>query len=205
MILTSFTPTPPYPERILGPDALDHPARSRDHRPHLTDILRDLADSIGRGKGDGKGDTSEDDLNWYASGGWLWEQVFNLAHSAAIADGTMWSPGEMECEGIVGTPDRLTIHPEHGLTVVELKCRWASARKFDDLEKNYWMELSQIQGYCYMNSTLHADLHVFFVAGDWRPPIPQARSVHIEFTEREVVDNWNMLRKHAVRKGWLRA
>ena len=204
MILTPFTPTPPYPERILGPDALDHPPRSRDHRPHLTDILRDLADSIGRGKGDGKGGTSEGDLNWYASGGWLWEQVFNLAHSAAIADGTMWSPGEMECEGIVGTPDRLRIDPDLGLVVIETKCRWQSVSKFDSFEKNYWIELAQVLGYCYMNSTRFAEMHIFYVAGNWRPPVPQARSVMIELTERELVDNWRMIKSHAIRKGWLK-
>lgn len=204
MLIIPFEPVPGYPERILGPDAIDHP-RSKDSRPHLTDILNDLADAIGAGKGNKYAPISEKDLEFYAAGGWLWERVFNLAHAESIADGSMWSPGEIECEGIVGTPDRLLIEDARGLVVQELKCRWQSANKFDSLEKNYWVELAQIQSYCYMLSTNHADIHVFYVCGDWKPPIPKARSAHLEFSDQELHDNWKMIRNHAVRKGWLAA
>ena len=204
MVITEFTPTPPYPERIVGPDTFTGAPRSRDSRPHLTDIIRDMAEAIGRGKGRSGDPITEEELNWYAAGGWLWEHVWDMAHREAVVDGTLWSPGEVELDGIVGTPDRLRVDEDGGLVVVELKTRWASARKFDDLEKWYWQELSQIAGYAKMVGTVHSELHVFYVAGNWQPPIPTARCARIEWTERELEERWGGIVGHARRKGWLK-
>lgn len=201
MIVTPYPPNHLIP-LFHGPEPITgDSARSSDSRPHLTDILRDLAAAIGKGKD--RDAISEEELNRYAAGGWIWEHAFDQALAAAVDNGQMWSPGEVECEGIVGTPDRLRIGDHGELRVQELKARWQSSRKFDDLERNYWIELAQIMSYCYMNSTRYADLHVFYVAGDWRPPVPVQRSAALEFTERELRENWDMVVGHAKRKGWL--
>jgi len=186
-----------YPSRIVPPF---NSTRSTG-RVHLTDIIRDMAASIGKSKGDGS--TTDEDLNWYASGGWLWERIWDAAHREAVADGSVYCPGEIELDGIVGTPDRVRIENDGALTLVELKCRWQSAYKFDSLEKNYFQELTQIMSYCRMVGADRAELCVFFVAGNWRPPVPMARAVGLEFTERELAENWEMVRGHAQRKGWL--
>jgi hypothetical protein len=186
-----------YPQRIIAPYNA-----TRSHGVHLTDIIRDMAAAIGKSKGDGT--TTEDDLDWYASGGWLWERVWDRAHRESIQDGSVYCPGEIELDGIVGTPDRVRIEDGGDLTLIELKSRWSSAYKFDSLEKNYWQELMQIQSYCQMVQTTHAELCVFFVAGNWRPPVPCARAVGLEWTERELVDNWSAVTGHARRRGWIK-
>lgn len=191
-----------YPARILGPVSDFSHTRSKG-KPHLTDIIRDLAAAIGKSKGDGS--ISEEDLNWYSAGGWMWEHIWNLAHQKAVAAGEyeILSPGEIELDGIVGSPDRIKVLPDGTMILVELKCRWASVRKFEALETNYWQELCQIKSYCRMLETTHAELSVFFVAGDWRPPTPTARSVSIEFTERELDENWLSIKNWARKKGWI--
>jgi hypothetical protein len=195
MIITSIDVSD-YPSRIVPPYN-----STRSTGVHLTDIIRDMAASIGKSKGDGS--TTEDDLEWYASGGWLWERVYDLVHREAVQDGSVYCPGEIELDGIIGTPDRIRIEPDGDRTLIELKSRWSSAYKFDSLEKNYFQELTQIQSYCHMEQITRAELCVFFVAGNWRPPVPCARAVRLEFTERELEENWEMVRGHAQRKGWL--
>jgi hypothetical protein len=194
VIVTPFEPQPAYPQRILGPQSIT--GQKRSPGLHLTDVIRDIAATAGLGK-----DSAEqDDLDWYASGGWLWEQAFDLAHAEAVSNGDMVNIGEIECDGISGTPDRVTWEP---FRIIELKCRWMAARKFDSLERNFFLELMQIKSYCYMIGTDEAELHVFFVAGDWRPPVPQSRSVLLEFTERELAENWQQIISHSRKKGWL--
>ncbi|HXN71603.1 MAG TPA: hypothetical protein VN861_03510 [Candidatus Acidoferrales bacterium] len=194
MIVTPFEPQPPYPQRILGPQSIT--GHTRSPGLHLTDVIRDIASTIGIAK-DSAG---EDDLDWYASGGWLWERVFDLAHAEAVTSGTLINPGEFECDGIVGTPDRLDTKLWE---LWELKCRWMAAWKFEQLEKYFFLELMQCKSYCHMVSTNVCNLGVFFVAGNWRPPVPQAPCVRLEFSDREIADNWSQIMEHAQKKGWL--
>jgi len=197
MIVTEFIP-PGYPQIILGP-ASDTPTRSRDHRPHLTDILRDMAATAGIGKNDGSG-FDESDLDWFAAGGWMFERVFDMAHRDATARGDIVSPGEFECDGIVGTPDRI----DWGVPkIIETKVRWKSANSFESLEKNYWIELAQVAGYCWMTKIVEADLIVFFIAGIWRPPTPRLRAAHLIFTELELEEKWQQIVRHGKSRGWL--
>jgi len=198
MIVREFTPEPSYPRCILGPPS-PTPVRST-HRPHLTDILRDMATTAGIGKE--TGEFSQRDLEWFAAGGWLFERVFDMAHQEAIDRGDMWSPGELELDGIVGTPDRIDwTRP----AVIELKCRWKSSRKFDALEKEFCIELMQVKGYCWMLKILEADLIVFFVAGRWSSSIvPEVRAANLRFTEQELAENWRSVLLHAKRMGVLK-
>ena len=194
MIVTQFTPNPPYPERILGPQSIT--GHKRSPGLHLTDIIRDIAATAGLGK-----DSAEqDDLEWYASGGWLWERCWDLAHADAITTGTIINPGEFSCDGVVGTPDRLDTE---SWELWELKCRWMAAWKFQQLEKYFFLEIMQCKSYCHMVGATVCNLCVFFIAGDWRPPVPKCECVKLEFTERELTENWNQVISHSRKKGWL--
>lgn len=194
MIVTPFTPIPSYPQRILGPQSVT--GHKRSPGLHLTDVIRDIAAVAGLGK-----DSAEQDsLEWYASGGWIWERCWDLAHAEAITTGTIINPGEFECDGIVGTPDRLDTE---SWELWELKCRWMSARKFDSLERNFFLEIMQCKSYCKMVGASVCNLCVFFVAGDWRPPVPQCPCVRLEFSDREIEENWTQVIRHAQKRGWL--
>jgi len=147
-----------------------------------------------------KSDMTQDELSWYAAGGYLWEHVFSMAYKEAVQIRDLVRPDEWERDGIVGSPDALRLND---WTVVELKFRWMSSNKFDALEKWFWLELIQIKGYCAMLGTLRAELWVFFCNGDYRPPRPNVRGVLLEFSEQEVEESWQTILNHAKRRGWL--
>jgi hypothetical protein len=196
MIVTPFTPD--YPTAILGPAMATSPTGPRTGGLHLTDILRDMAETAGIGKGESG--FSEESLDWFACMGWLWERVFDMAHREAIADGDISHTGEFECDGITGTPDRIDWRVPK---IIELKCRWKSVNSFENLERSYWIELMQVAAYCWMTGIYEADLIIFFVAGNWRPPVPQVKGAHLEFTELELAEKWRSIVAHAKHRGWL--
>jgi hypothetical protein len=190
---------PDYPRCILGPESATGNVRSTG-KPHLTDILRDMARTAGIGKEDSS--FSEDDMDNFAAGGWLWERVFDMAHCDAIERGELVNIGEIELDNIVGTPDRVDFRVPK---VIELKCRWKSARSFEHLEREWWIELSQIRAYCHMLQILEADLIVMFIGGMWRPPTPMVLGKNIKFTERELAEQWDAIMRFARDKGYLPA
>jgi hypothetical protein len=187
-----------YPECISGTPDESGLGRSQGTL-HLSTIYRDMEETAIKGKV-ASGDVTEEELAWYGAGGYLWEHVFSQAHHAAVERGDLVRPGEWECDGIVGSPDGLDVV---NWRVVELKFRWMSSNKFDALEKWFWLELVQVKGYCKMVSTLEAELWVFFVNGDYRPPRPTVRGVLLEFNQQEIDESWAMITQHAKRRGWL--
>jgi len=186
--------TSAYPN-CIRPDLANPEARSPGL--HLTDIIRDMATVAGIGKDSG---FDEESLDWFAAGGWLWERVWDQAHAEAIDNGELVSPGEFTLDGITGTPDRIDWSRP---AIVELKCRWKSSAKFDSLEKEFWAELTQCKGYCWMTKIMEADLIPFFIAGNWRPPVPTVRAVNLKFTELELEETWDQILSHARWRGWL--
>jgi hypothetical protein len=164
---------------------------------HLTDIIRDMADTAGIGKDSG---FSEESLDWFAGPGHLWERIWDTAHREAVDDGALVSPGEFTLDGITGTPDRIDwARP----AIQEFKVRWKAARKFESLEKEFWAEITQIKGYCWMTKIMEADLVAFFIAGNWRPPVPVALGKNLRFSEFELEENWETITSHAKYRGWL--
>lgn len=185
-----------YPDCIVGTPTESGSGRSQDTL-HLSTVYRDMFQVAIERKDP---DITEDELAWYAAGGWLWEQAFSLAFRESVVLGDLVRPDEWELDGIVGSPDMIR---SSDWTLIELKCRWMSSYKLDQLEKYFWLTLVQIKSYCRMIGTDHAELHVFFVNGDYRPPMPKVRVLALEFSDRELVENWSMITNHARRRGWL--
>lgn len=180
-----------YPKCLFPKDM------QRSEGLHLTTIIRDMADTAGLSK-DSK--FTENDMDYYASAGFMWESVWDRIHQETVDDGTIVSPGEFTLDGITGTPDRIDWSRP---AIVELKVRWKSAHKFESLEKEFWAEVTQTKGYCYMTQILEADLIAFFVAGNWRPPVPEVRGVNMKFTELELEETWDQIKGHARWRKWL--
>lgn len=107
-------------------------------------------------------------------------------------------------EGIIYSPDHLIFN---GVTTLgEFKCTWFSIRAgIQDKRFDKWF--TQMKSYCYHLQTPYARLYALFVNGDYsyKPPYggPHVRAWDIEFTRRELDDNWAMLMRHARRKKML--
>lgn len=196
MIVTDIVHDPPYPGCITGPENESGSPRSQGTL-HLSTIYRDLEESALL---QAKGDATPEELAWYGAGGYLWERVFSRAHWEAIEGGDLVRPEEFELDGIVGSPDGIRVS---AWRIIETKFRWMSSNKFDQLEKFFWVELVQLKGYCKLIGTDEAELHVFFCNGDYRPPRPIVKSKLIQFTGQEIDESWQMIVRHAQRRGWL--
>jgi hypothetical protein len=90
--------------------------------------------------------------------------------------------------GIHGTPDFIDM--DDGL-IIESKCTWKSSNR--DIEEDYRPWFWQIQSYLYGTGFRKAQLYVAFVMGDYRNSGPQVKRWDMEFSQREIDDNWSML------------
>lgn len=84
----------------------------------------------------------------------------------------------------------------HLFRIGEIKLTYMSNRqgithpKFDK-----WF--TQMKAYCHATETPYARLYACFVNGDYRPPFqPSLKAWDIEFTKRELMDEWMMLAQH---------
>lgn len=118
-------------------------------------------------------------------------------------------PGEFFTEeGIAFSPDLLINNGV--LRLGEIKLTWLSSRDvpresgINVLPPKFDKYLVQMKGYCHALGTPYARLYVFFVNGDYTHPYsPELLSWDIEFTERELQENWEMLINHAKQKRML--
>jgi hypothetical protein len=141
-----------------------------------------------------------EELEWYGAGGFLWEHIFSMAMAEAFRVGDIVRPGEFMVEGIIGSPDNWNIVTNR---IIETKATWRSERKLEHLEKHFWLWLVQMQGYCRMVGSREAELYVLFINGTYAPPKPNGRALLLEWSQREIEDNWRMITGHARKRGWI--
>lgn len=101
-------------------------------------------------------------------------------------------PGEIELDGLIGTPDLLDLMHE---AVDEIKLTWISSRHADDPEcEKFWKYWVQLQAYLKMMGWKTGHLHICFVNGNYKDKRDPVYHVYrAEFTQRELDDNWRML------------
>jgi hypothetical protein len=111
-------------------------------------------------------------------------------------------PGEFTTpEGVIYSPDQIFF--ENGeLILGEFKLTWYSARNapFDEKFAKWF---TQMKSYCYHLGTEWARLYVLFVNNDYKPPTPKLLAWEIKFTARELQDEWNLMKRMAIKKGLL--
>jgi len=194
VIITPFEPVPGYPERLQS--QADSEGLTRSPGLHLSTIYRDIERAI-KPKDEW---CTQEELEMFGAVGFMWERVYSMAHRDAVENGDLIRPGEFQLDGVIGSPDFIHVP---SWTLVETKACFRSARKFDSLEKNFWTWLCQVKSYSLMIGTNVAEIHCFFVCGDWKPPTPCVRSVRLEFTDRELQENWDMIIRHARGRNWI--
>lgn len=158
-----------------------------------------------------KGDLTETQLSMFGNLGFLWERVLSDALSTLTLEydpARYYRPEEMEHEGMFLTPDYADLDflgDGSGIMgLEEWKVSWKSVNAWDDMEKNFWRWLVQMKAYCHVLGIRQARMRVLFIVGDWRDDIsPKCKCREFIFTEQELQENWDMLKGHAKRKGWL--
>jgi hypothetical protein len=104
--------------------------------------------------------------------------------------------GELEKDGIYGTPDLYSIIKER---VKECKLVWMSSKHGPDSEK-LWKFLAQLKAYCEMMETRLGELDITYIIGDYGEGGDSVRNVYeIEFTRQELLENWMMIKSHGER------
>lgn len=191
---------------IINTGGLDlTPPSVRSPGTHVSDVIRDLMNTIikpgERNPYDTLSPAEKKRLGNYASGGWAWEQVIrdglNQARVAAGIPPNYHHLGELECDGLYGTPDWYDGERNRD---VEFKCTWRSSlRPIED----FWEWLTQIRAYCYMLDVTEAEIHALFINGDYRESGPEYKAWHLEFEPFELKENWSMLKMHSRSRGFL--
>lgn len=194
MIITDITPSFSS-SRIVGiADSDGQPSRSSGL--HLSQIYGDIERTLDPSLSQ----MSEQELAWYRSGGFLWERIFSLVLADSFRRGDIIRPGEVYKDGIIGSPDNIDLTT---MRVVETKATWKSIRKFDSLERWFWVWLVQMKGYCHIVGALEAELFALFMNGDYRGSGPLPRAALFQFAPIELEENWAMLKSHAKKRGWM--
>ena len=102
--------------------------------------------------------------------------------------------------GVIYSPDYLIFEDDQPPRLGEFKCTWMSIRHgIEDQRFDKWF--CQMKAYAYHLRVRQARLYAMFINGDWsfKPPWgdPHIQVWNIEFTQRELENNWVMLLKHA--------
>jgi hypothetical protein len=175
--------------------------RTRTTGCHLTDIIHDMEKSIGKDRNPRA--MGEEKLELYRTVGFLWEdvltRVINAERSWAVSPGLI-RPGEIELDGIWMTPDAVDFGCDPP-ALEEWKVTWRSASR--DLEGEHWHWFVQMKAYCHALHLTRANLRILYVNGDYRPTVPKPQGYSIEFTQRELEENFSMVIQHARSRGWL--
>lgn len=103
-------------------------------------------------------------------------------------------PGQLEHEGVYGTPDLWDIKD---WAAIEFKLTWASARRAEDIEDVWWWRYwVQLKAYCYMAGQSKGRLYIGFVNGDYSRGDgggPRVMGWEDEWGFDELEENWLML------------
>lgn len=108
-------------------------------------------------------------------------------------------------EGIAYSPD-LIIFEDGRTRLGEIKLTWMSNKEVPRTEANAFPPkfdryFTQMKAYCYHLQTSSARLLAYFVNGQNR--MPELFAWDVEFTSRELAENWSMLLSHARHKRML--
>ena len=125
-------------------------------------------------------------------------KAFEYALAASMAEDSpdrYLQPGELELDGMFGTPD---IYNATDNAIEEIKLTWMSTNNEVD-GKKFWRYWTQIKAYCHMWGTHIGRLHTLFIMGDYRYQQgtggPVYKCWEQVFTQDELEENWTMLKQ----------
>lgn len=156
---------------------------------HVSGVLRYIKKVLG----EGDSTFTENDLEWFAVVGRLWEHTLSRL---LYPEPRYTRIGELERDGIVGNPDNLDLQLNR---FGEFKVCYKSSRNFSEtlkFKEYTWQLLSYIAlGIPVLGTQTQYEawLDIFHIGGDWRPPVPKAHHYELTFTHGEVQTHWRMM------------
>lgn len=168
------------------------PAIDRTPGLHVSEIISDMMIDLNRFK-DKKLDEK---ARMNMEKGFLWERMLELAWKDMLGVRI----GEVEKDGILMSPDGQSIVGAHPW-LEEYKATVKSSNK--PITANlHWM--MQIKAYMYTLGLNECRLHVWYIAGDYRPPLPDYKVYRlIPESDTALRENWDNILNHARFKGML--
>jgi len=163
---------------------------------HLSDVLRDLGNTLGMTDYRDDTDFSQDPVRAAVSLGFIWENFIStqLRDTAEkYASGLIFRPPEIERDGIICSPDAFDMTLP-GLR--EFKCTSKSSRTDIRDEVKFWSWWMQIKCYCHVLEIDQAILQVFWLSTNWDPG-HSIRAYHAKFGQTELNEAWSQVVKHA--------
>ena len=211
-----LTPTTIAVEDLINRHVANAP-NVRSEGLHQSDIIKVMMKELEPKRFDKRDKVTGEPLpmDWVKiEAGFAFETI--LEDGLAARHPNLIRPGEVELDGITGSPDGLDIGT---LQLKEYKATWMSSgldnetveaaragvQRAVDLyndaiqHKKFWHWFVQVKGYLHMLSvtygydTFSCELIPFFVMGNYRDSGPQLLSWSIDFTPRELAENWQML------------
>jgi hypothetical protein len=184
---------------------------------HLTQIIRDIALKGKLLDSRYNSALDPDDLPAGVCLGIAWEEWLSKLHPEIV-----FHPGERTFDGVHMNPDGIELFERtligtsrhvSDLRVHEFKLTWKSSRRRGKTQEEAetaekirvieeWMWMTQLKAYCAESGTRWGALHVFWVMGNYGRDTddPYSKPYYsiwdIEFTQREIEENWQMIRNH---------
>lgn len=156
---------------------------------HLTQIIRSIHEETTEPK------EGWDSRSLWLSGeiGFMWEEILSYALKSRLPNRI----GEVEKDGIIMSPDGIDLDMWE---LWEYKATWKSSKNqpYDN-----WKWMVQVKAYALALEVCVVKMAVLYVMGDYRGSGPQYIGYRLEFTEYELRENWDLLKSHARRKGWI--
>lgn len=201
---------------------LNRPSPGYERTPglHMSEIYNSLYKELAPARFDKPGPPDAVKMEF----GTAFEEVLEPA-LAMRAFGLANRPTEFACLPTgkvvrIGTPNSIIFSPDQlffqdGRTILgEFKVTWMSISK-GILDKRFDKWFTQCKAYCYPLKIEELHLFALFVNGHYKwkmttvsdvgkqPPGPLLLSWQVKFTPRDLETNWNMLIRHARKKGML--
>lgn len=187
--------------------------RSRD-RLHLSDIYGRMYEKLGKEREELPESTQRPLFEL----GLAWEATLEeaLKRRPTFDGEEIARPGELLTEPmgpqgirIAYNPDLLIWMPNGRVRVGEIKLKWQSSKDWPREEASHFprkvdKDVTQMKTYAYHLGTTLARYYVFFVNGNWKPPLPHEPLVYdVDFEQWEVDEEWQALYNFAVEEGML--
>lgn len=178
--------------------AMTHHPEPQPHRSpgvHVSGVLRYVAKELAMwGKED-----ADDEMPLRILLGLGFEQ-----QASRLYEGMTWQPGEVERDGIIGSPDGISLIDDE-LVIEEFKYSGKSLRVKGGKEGEYknilteWMWIQQISSYCALHDGQPrlGRLHVCWKYGAYSYPLIERYFRYlIGLTDEDVERTWMMLQKY---------
>jgi hypothetical protein len=154
-------------------------------------------------------DLPEESLNNMMAAGFVWEELLTKLFArrinhVGVAYQYLCRPGEVEKDGIIGSPDGVGVD-EDGPCLVESKLTWKSRRGFDLDAFKFLAWKYQVLAYGYLMDLSRCYMPIFFVNDQYDKYVPSFPEYRIDMTVREQRENWTMLKNMARHKGLVAA